>query len=144
MNETLAVRVRERLGHRARDVQRLAERKLLLAVESVPSCAHPVGRDAEQRLTLLPGVDDRYDVGMVQPRGHADLAQKTPAADRLRELQRQDLERYQARERRVLGQVDRRRRASPEPRSTSYRSANNVEGRCGPDMGRVGGDGTPT
>ena len=82
MDDAGAVRVAQRVGHLARDLERVADRELPLPREPLPQrLALDVGHDVEDQAIHLVGVVQRQDVRVMQPGRDLDLAQEPGGAD---------------------------------------------------------------
>ena len=109
------MRVRERVRHFARDLERVVERELLLADEAVAE-----GLPFHERHHVVqvppasPGVEQRQDVGMRQLRGGLDLAQEAVEAEAGRQFGAENLERDVAVVPEIAGKVDGRHPAGAE------------------------------
>ena len=97
VDHPLAVGVVERPGDGTGEFHRLVDAELLLAVQLGPErLALDVGHDVEQHAAGVPGVVEREDVRMAEPRGDLDLAEKALAADGRGQVGVHDLERHPA------------------------------------------------
>ena len=93
MHDTLSMRVVERRRDLPRDVERLVEVKLPLAIElGAQRFAADERHHVVQKPVRRPGVDQGEDVRMIEPRADADLVQEPLAAEHGGELRTQHLE----------------------------------------------------
>jgi len=93
VHDALAVRVVERVGHLARDAERLAAGYLMVAHQPVPQrLARHERHHVEQQPVGLAGIVDRQDVRVLQPGGDFDLAQEPLGADGRRQLGAEQLD----------------------------------------------------
>src|SRR5437870_5200005 len=104
----MAVRVRQRARRLGRDLHRVLERQLLLALQAIAQrLALDVRHDVIEEAGRGAGVVQGQDVGMLQPGGDLDLAQKPLGAERGRDLGVQDLDRHRSAVFQVLRQEHR-------------------------------------
>jgi len=104
----VAVRVGERVGHLATDLERVLERQLLLTLQPVAQgLPFDEGHDVEERAVGLAGVEQRKDVRMGELRRDLDLAQEPVRTHRGGQFGAQDLERDVAVVSEIFGEVDR-------------------------------------
>ena len=115
MDDVVAVRVVERVGHLDSDAQRLVDRHGGAVREAVTQRLPLHHRHDEiQEAARFTGVVEGQDVRMVQACGELDLPEKALAAERLREVGPQHLDRDVAAVLQVVGEVDRRHAALAE------------------------------
>ena len=94
MHHAGVVRVAQRVGHFARDLQGVADRELAFAVEALAQrLALDVRHDVVHQPVGLVRVVQRQDVRVVQPSGDLDLVQEPGGAHRLGQLGEQHLDR---------------------------------------------------
>ena len=97
VHHAMAVRVVERAGGLGPDPHRVLERELALPVQSASERLALDERHREPEMAAgLTGVEHRQDVGMLQPRGEADLALEPLGAERDGQLRMEHLERDRA------------------------------------------------
>ena len=78
MDDVVAVRVRQRFGHFSRDEQRVIDRQLRLSLQPVAEgFAFDERHDVVERARSIAGVVDGKDVGVLQPCGQLDLAERS-------------------------------------------------------------------
>ena len=112
VDHAVGVRVGQRGGHVAREPERLVHRKLPLAPQAVPQrLALDIGHHIEGRGRpgpdlQYPGVEQRQDVGMLEPCGQADLQQEAVGADADAERGVEDLQGDRPIVAEVVSQVD--------------------------------------
>ena len=115
VDHLLAVSVVERVGHLARQPERLRRRQAALPVEQVAEgAAFDVGRDVIEEAAGLARVVERQQVGVLQARGDLDLAQEALGAELLADSRLKHLERDDAVVPEVVGAVDHRHPAMPD------------------------------
>ena len=103
------MRVAQRVGDLARDLERVVDRELALAVEALAEgLALDVGHDVVDQAIGLVGVVERQDVGVVQPGGDLDLAQEPGGAHLRGQVGAEHLDRDLALVLEVVGQEDAR------------------------------------
>ena len=107
VNDPLAMGVVQRIGRLAGEPERPAERDAPLGDEQVAQgAAFDVRGDVIKEAVRLARVVQRQQVGMMEPRGHLDLAQKALGAEHLGEPLLQHLERDRAVVPEVAREVD--------------------------------------
>ena len=107
MDDSLAMRLVERVGDLGRDLQRLLERKRPFLEARGQRLALQVRHDEKVRAIDAADVVDAADVGMVQSRDRASLAlEPGPPFGIASDLTWQDLDRDRPIEARVAGFVD--------------------------------------
>ena len=115
VDEVVAVRVGQRLGHLARDADRLRHGQLPFPVEAgTERLALDIRHDEEAQAVGLTGVVERNDVGVPEARGDADLALEALRSQCSREIGAQHLDRDGAIVASVLREVDDRHAAGAE------------------------------
>src|SRR5260370_13007580 len=78
MDHAAAMSVAERLGHITRDPDRFLDRQLPFALEALAQrLALDARHGVEQEAIRFTGIEERQDVGMVQPGGGLDFAEKS-------------------------------------------------------------------
>ena len=78
MNDVIAVGVVESAGDSASDSEGFLESQLSLAVHPVAErLPLDVGHNVKQEAAGIAGIEERKYVGVIEPRGEPDLAQKT-------------------------------------------------------------------
>jgi hypothetical protein len=115
MHHAVPVRVLERARHLTHDTHGVLHRQLRLRIEQLAQrlsvhCGHHV----EQNSVNLARIEERDDVGMVEPRGELDLAQKAIGTHRVRHVFTEHLERDVAAVLHVVREIHRRHPALPE------------------------------
>ena len=101
------VRRVERVGHFARELHGIVNRQLLLAIQEIAQrLALHVGHHIIKETVLLPRIEQRQDVRVVELCGNRDFAEEAFGADRGGEFGAQDFHRYLAVVLEVLGEVD--------------------------------------
>ena len=87
MNDTVLVRIRQRVGHLTGVVEGGGDRERTIAPHSRPQglAIHERHEVVEEPVDLA-GIDQRHDVGVVQLRRDLDLAQETVGAERSRKV----------------------------------------------------------
>ena len=107
MDDVVAMRVIERLGHLMRDLHGVDHRQRLLPREALPQrIAFDERHDVEQQPAGLAVVVQLEDVGMLQAGGDLDLAQKALGAEGRAQLRAQHLDGDPALEAQVVGEKD--------------------------------------
>ena len=115
VDDALAMGVGEGARRFLRDPHRLFHRQLLLAVQPGPEgLALDERHDVEEEAVRLARVEERQDVGMLEPGGEADLVQEALGPEHRAELGMQHLERDPPVVAEVPGQIDRGHAAAPE------------------------------
>jgi hypothetical protein len=113
--DALAVRVVERRGHLAGQLDGLFDAQLRFAVELPPErLALDVGHDVEQQPVGLARVVQRQDVGVGELGRDADLTQEPLGAERGRELGAQHFECHQAIMSEIAREIDHRHPATTQ------------------------------
>ncbi len=111
----MLVRVLERVGDLARDLERVLEGQAPLALQPVAQrFALYVRHHVVQHPGGLTGVVQRQDVRVGETRDDLDLAEEALGAERGGQLRPQDLQRDLPAEALVVGQVDEGHAAAPE------------------------------
>jgi len=109
MDHVAAVGIAQRVGHLPRDLQRIGDGQLPLAIEALAQgLALDVRHDVVDQAVHLVGVVQRKDVGMVQAGGDLDLVQEPGGADFLRQVGPQHLDRDVTIVLEVVGEKDTR------------------------------------
>jgi hypothetical protein len=81
VDHVVAVRIGERVGNLPADLERVIDRQLLLPIQPVAEgFAFDIGHDVEEEAASLPRVEQRQDVGMIEPAGELDLPQESLGA----------------------------------------------------------------
>src|SRR5215203_5095812 len=107
MDDAEPVRIPERVGDRAGDRDRIGDRELSLAHESLTKRApFHEGEDAIELASVVSRIQHRQDARMLQPGVSADLTQKALGGRRLRQLVVQHLDRHDAAPLEVARAVD--------------------------------------
>jgi len=115
VHHAVAVRVAQRVGHLARDPQRVLERKLRLAVElRAERPALDERHDVVEEPAGLPRVVHGQDMGMGERRGQVDLAEEALGAERGSRIRPDDLDRHLAAVLQVASEVHGRHAARAE------------------------------
>ena len=115
MDDVVFVRVRERFGHFAGDLECIVDGQLRLTVQPVAEgFAFDVRHHVVQHPARVAGIVDREDVGMLEAGGELDLAQEPLAAEGHRDLGAQRLQRDESLVSRVARQVDQRHPATAQ------------------------------
>jgi hypothetical protein len=108
MDDPLRVGGAERVGHFARDAQRIVDGKVSLALAlGAERFARDIRHHVVQQTAGVSGVEQGQDVRVLQLRGGLDLAQEPLAAERGAEVRVQDLDRDLTVVPHVLGEVHR-------------------------------------
>ena len=93
MDHVLTVGIGQSLGHLAGDIKRLLDRKLPLPVHPSPQrLALDVRHDIVEQPAGFARVMQRQDIGVLEPGGNLDLAEKTVGTEGVRELGPEGLE----------------------------------------------------
>src|SRR6476660_7811778 len=109
MNDTVLVRVVQRLGGLPRDSESLFEWRLGLAPESLPQgLALRIGHGEPELASRFAGVVHREDVRVLEAGGEANLALEPLGPERGGQLRAEDFQRDQAVVLEVASEVDRR------------------------------------
>jgi hypothetical protein len=107
VDDAVAMRVLERLRRLAGDTERVLDRELPLPPEPVAERFALDERHREPEASgRLAGVEDRQDVGMLEPRGEPDLSEEALGPERVRQLGMEHLERHRAVVLEVAGEED--------------------------------------
>ena len=108
MDHAVAVCVIEGAGNRHGDAHRLVHRKLFFAIDAMPQrFALDERHDVEQQPIGFARIEQRKQIGVLQIRGDADLAEEAFDAEDGAELGAQDLERDVAGVLDVASEIDR-------------------------------------
>src|SRR4029077_1486977 len=87
VNDTVAVGVGEGGEDVPRDLERIVEWELLLAIEPVPQrLALYIGHGIPELAGCLPGIENRQDVGMLELSGEEDFPEEALGAKRVSQL----------------------------------------------------------
>ena len=109
VDDAALVRIGQRLGDFARDLERVLDRQLGLALDPVPQgLAFHVRHDVVEQALGLARFVHRQDVRMGEPCGDLHFAEEAIGAERRGELRPHHLHRHAAMVLEVLGEVDRR------------------------------------
>ena len=115
MHDVLRMRVRQRVGHIARDLYRVGNGQAAFTLQPV---AQRFALDIRHRVEQHPvgdiGVEQRQDVGVRQRGGDRDLAEEPVVTQRLSEIRPQHLEGHPALIAEVTGEIDKRHPATAD------------------------------
>ncbi len=115
VNELVLVRIGQRIGHLARDAERLVHGQLPLPPQAVAErLALDIRHHVVEEPVRLARIVEREDVRVPQPRRDPDLPQETLGPERSRQLGPQHLQRHRPPVPRVLCQVDHCHPARPQ------------------------------
>jgi hypothetical protein len=115
VNELVLVRMGQRVGHLARDAERLVHGQLPLPPQAVAErLALDIRHDVVEEPIRLARIVERHDVRVPQPCRDPDLPQEPLGPERRRQLGPQHLHRDRPPVPRVLCQVDQRHPARPQ------------------------------
>ena len=115
VHDALAVRVAQRVGHLAGDLQRVVERQLTLAPQPIPEgLALDVGHRVPELASRFAGIEHGQDVRVLQAGGGPDFPLEALRAEGGGELGVQDLERDRAVVPEIVGQEHRGHATPPQ------------------------------
>jgi hypothetical protein len=107
VDDVVAVRVRERIGDLARDLERVIDRQLLLACEPVSQrTALDVRHDVVEEAVRFARIVERQDVRVIETGRDLDLAQEPVRPEHGREIRLEDLDGDRATVLQILGEPD--------------------------------------
>ena len=124
VNQLMPVRMGQRIGHLARDAERLVHGQLPLPPQAVAEgLALDIRHHVVEEPVRLARIVERHDVRVPQPRRDPDLPQEPLGPERRRQLGPQHLHRHRPPVPRVLRQVDHRHpaRAQLAPDQVAWR-----------------------
>ncbi len=97
VDDPLPVGVGQRIGHLARELERLVHRELRLAIQAIPQrLALDVRHHVVEETGGLTRVVQRQDMRVAEVGRHLDLAQEALGPEHVGQLGTQDLERHRA------------------------------------------------
>jgi hypothetical protein len=115
MDNPLTVRIAQRIGHLARNLERLVQRKLFLPVQPVPErLALHIRHEVVEKPVGFTGVVEGQDVGVMEPCRDFDLPKKSLRAKGLGEVGLEDFDGDGAAVLQIFGEVDRGHAAPTE------------------------------